>query len=143
MLSVVLIVALGLQFALPIDSDLPPTTARLPRHISLPEPVLNADYPEIIQRPLFAPDRQPMIEAMDGLVLLGLGLGGVKPTALLQSAGGPVLRGHPGDQINGWQIAAVTEDRVSFERKGERRILKLDVQSRRALKPPVIVARPQ
>jgi hypothetical protein len=142
MLSLLLAGVGAVQLGLPFTADLPESTALMPRRVRLAVPPLPADYPEILRRPIFAVDRHPMTDAMEGFVLLGTGAVGNAYTALLQ-AGGRVFRAHAGDTVMGWHIASLASDRVLFERGVEKRVLLFDLKSRRAAIAPPPVARSQ
>jgi len=98
-----------------------------PRHSRLTLKRERKVYPEILLRPIFAPDRQPMMEMMPGYSLLGTGIAGPLATAIVQTPGGRMQRLHPGDRFAGWQVASITQDHVFFGRNKERRMLKLDM----------------
>ncbi|MEJ1970191.1 MAG: hypothetical protein WDN03_16410 [Rhizomicrobium sp.] len=143
MLSVLLVGLLGVQFALPVDADLPGSTQLVPRR-ERPATVmpLASNFPEILRRPVFAPDRRPMVESMEGFTLIGVGLAGSTATALLQS-GGSVSRVHIGDSVAGWRVASIEADQLLFQRNEERRMLKLDIKARRAVQSVATGAAPQ
>jgi hypothetical protein len=123
----VLLGLLGLQFATPFDAELPESTMVVPRHALLgPKPKPEA-YPEILLRPIFAPDRLPMMEVMPGYSLLGIGIAGPSATAIVQGPGGRMLRVRPGDRLAGWPVASITPNNLFFQRNKERRMLKLDM----------------
>jgi hypothetical protein len=122
----VLLLLLGVQLAIPFDAELPEQTVLAPRHSNLTFQPEHKTYPEILRRPLFAPDRQPMLEAMPGYALLGVGIAGPLSTAIVQ-IGGRMTRVKPGDRLAGWQVATITPNYLYFERNKERRMLKLDM----------------
>jgi hypothetical protein len=122
----VLLLLLGVQLATPFDAELPEQTVLVPRHANLTFQPEHKAYPEILQRPLFAPDRQPMLEAMPGYALLGVGIAGPLSTAIVQT-GGRMTRVKPGDRLAGWKVASITPNYLYFERNKERRMLKLDM----------------
>jgi hypothetical protein len=139
MLSLVLVGLAVAQLALPFTADLPVAPALMPHRQRLVIPALQADFAEILRRPIFAADRRPMTETMDGFVLLGTGAVGNIYTALLK-AGVQVIRAHVGDTVQGWRITSLASDRALFERDAEKRMLLLDLKSRRAAtKPPPVV----
>jgi len=142
MLSLVLLGVSGLQLAFPVEPDLPQSTQFVPRRDRVEVLPLPSNFPEILRRPIFAVDRRPMVEAMDGFVLLGTGSIGNAYTALLQ-VGGRVVRVHDGDLVMGWRVASLSQDRVFFERNEERRMVLFDLKSRRSAMMPPPVARSQ
>jgi len=105
---------------------LPDQAVLAPRHAHLVFKPERKAYPEILWRPLFAPDRQPMLEAMPGYALLGVGIAGPLSTAIVQ-AGSRMTRVKPGDRLAGWKVASITPNYLYFERNKERRMLKLDM----------------
>lgn len=121
-----LLLLLGVQLAMPFDADLPEQTALAPRHSHLVFKPERKAYPEILQRPIFAPDRQPMLEAMPGYALLGVGIAGPLSTAIVQ-VGARMTRVKPGERLAGWKVASITPNYLFFERNKERRMLKLDM----------------
>jgi len=141
MLSALLLAVVCTQLLMPVAPDFPPA-GRLPRRHSQTAAPLPSDFPEILRRPIFTQDRQPAMEPMEGIVLLGTGSAGEQFMALLKT-GDEVVRTHVGDRVMGWRIAGLERDRVFFERGEERRILLLDFQSRRAAITPPAVPRSQ
>lgn len=121
-----LLLLLGVQFAMPFDADLPEQAVLAPRHARLTFKPERKAYPEVLRRPIFAPDRQPMLETMPGYALLGVGIAGPLSTAIVQS-GSRMTRIKPGDRLAGWKVASITPDYLFFERNKERRMLKLDM----------------
>lgn len=140
MLSLLLCILGAVQLVLPFAADLPDSTALVPRRERLTLQPLASDFPEILRRPIFAIDRHPMTDAMEGFVLLGTGSVGGIYVALLQ-AGGRVIRARMGDPVLGWRITVLAPDRVLFERDAEKRLLLFDLKSRRAAMNPPPVAR--
>ncbi len=121
-----LLLLLGVQLATPFDADLPEQTMLVPRQPDLAFKPERKAYPEILQRPIFAPDRQPMLETMPGYSLLGVGIAGPLSTAIVQN-GGRMTRVKPGDRVAGWRVASITGNYLFLERNKERRMLKLDM----------------
>lgn len=141
MLSLALLALIVIQLMIPMEMELPQTALTVPRRMRLIEKPLKLDFPEILQRPIFTQDRLPMIEPMDGLTLIGVGLVGTNATALLQMGSGPALRVHDGMMVAGWRIVSVESDRVFFEKQGGRRMLKMDIKGRRALQSIALSSR--
>lgn len=118
---------LAVQLATPFDADLPATPVlapRIPRQVFAP---VRERYPEILQRPIFAEDRQPMMELLQGYALLGTGIAGPLSTAVVQTTGGRMQRVKPGERLGGWQVTAITETNLFLARNKERRMLRLDM----------------
>lgn len=141
MLSLLLLAIACAQFVMPVAPELAPTE-RVPRRQRMVVHPLPSDFPEILHRPIFAVDRQPMIEPMEGITLLGTGSVGDDYMVLLQT-GEQVVRAHVGDQLLGWRITALAQDRAFFQRGDEKRMLLLDLKSRRAAMTPPAVPRSQ
>jgi hypothetical protein len=129
------------QLVIPVVPELA-RTERVPRRQRMVVHPLPSDFPEILHRPIFATDRQPIIEPMEGISLLGAGSVGEDYMVLLQ-AGEQVVRAHVGDQLMGWRITALARDRAFFQRGDEKRMLLLDLKSRRAAMTPPAVPRSQ
>jgi hypothetical protein len=121
---------LCLQFAMPFDAQLPQSSVLVPRRAHLDSERERQAHPEILQRPIFATDRQPMMETMEGYTLLGTGIAGALSTAIVQGPDSRVQRLRPGDQLAGWQVVSITQNYLFFRRSKERRMLKLDMTRR-------------
>ena len=127
-----LFAALALQFVLPSASSLPETSDLAPRRAPLPAAMANLNYPVILARPVFAPDRKPVATAtasvgFEGYQVLGIGIAGAeKATVSLRGPDGKVQRVLFGDEFLGWKLTSVDRTQVVFERDGQRRVLVLE-----------------
>jgi hypothetical protein len=132
--SVVLLLAAGLQLALPSSASLPLVT-RQPAPAALPavEPVraaLNA-YNAIMAHPIFAPDRAPPPAEADaagnlsGVEVLGTAIAGKVSAALVRNADGEFSRLKVGESIDGWKLVSIDPTQLMFDRNGERRSLQI------------------
>jgi hypothetical protein len=114
--------------AMPLDSALAPRRARPVVESPLPT------YTQLLQSPIFAPDRTPGGSgagpagpaSLEGLVVVGIAIRPGAASALVKSGDGPVTKLRPGQEIAGWRLIGVDPSHLSFVRAGERRILTLD-----------------
>lgn len=119
----------------PSVEDSPSTEADMNPLARLKAPAERDNYLSIIERPLFRPDRKPepppdetpeaTTGAETGLELNTLDLSAVMITPTIVSAwvtdpSQPALRRlRIGDDIEGWLVMDILDDRVLFERQGE------------------------
>jgi len=132
MASVVLLLAVGLQFALPSGATLPEVVRR-PAAAAAPtvEPVRAAlnTYNAIMAHPIFAPDRAPPpVEADDagnlaGVEILGTAIAGKVSAALVRDSDGEFTRLKIGEDIDGWKLVSINPKELVFDRNGERKTL--------------------
>ena len=136
MAVIALVLAAGLQLALPSSVDLParprapaatPATAPMARVV----PVV---YAAIMAHPIFAPDRAPPpaeAEAsgnLNGYEVLGTAIAGkAAAAAILRDSGGEMTRVKVGEDIDGWKLVSIAPDELVFDRNGERRSLTVDI----------------
>ncbi|HTT99871.1 MAG TPA: hypothetical protein VMF58_17610 [Rhizomicrobium sp.] len=134
MASVVLLLAVGLQFALPSSATLPEITRQAPpAALSSVEPVhaaFNA-YNAIMAHPIFAPDRAPPPAEADeagnlsGVEVLGTAIAGKVSAALVRDADGEFSRIKVGEEIDGWKLVSIGPTDLTFDRNGERKSLQI------------------
>jgi hypothetical protein len=136
MAAIALVLAAGLQLALPSGVNLPahpraPATA--PAEES-PARVASTDYAAIMAHPIFAPDRAPPpaeAEAsgnLSGYEVLGTAIAGkTAAAALLRDSGGEISRVKVGEEIDGWKLLSIAPTELVFDRNGERRSLTVDI----------------
>jgi hypothetical protein len=128
MASLVLLLALGLQFVLlSASSPLTPSAvaARRPRLVTIP-PL--PDYPSILASPVFAPDRKPGEAelaqagggALSSYVALGSAAGGGADSGVVAGPGGRAKTIRVGDSLEGWLLESITRTRLIFVRDGVR-----------------------
>lgn len=127
----VLVLALALQVALPYGERLPTASPLAPRR---PRPVVVtpvAEYPAILQSPIFSPDRKPGVDqgaapgasALDSYAALGVATGHGFASALVKGPGGPARTLRPGDTLEGWKLVAMDREKLTFERGDARHVL--------------------
>ncbi|RJF87945.1 hypothetical protein D3874_13705 [Oleomonas cavernae] len=120
----------ALQLTLPVADDLPPVAPQAVRRPVLVNPPQSADFPGILERPLFDPDRRPDAGAapaddMARYTLLGIGTAAGAATALLVTPEGTALRILPGQAVGDWEVTAIEPGRVVLSRGDERLELRL------------------
>mgnify|MGYP001555719857 FL=1 len=136
MAAITLVLAAGLQLALPSGVRLPPH----PRAASSPPVqddavrVAPATYAAIMAHPIFAPDRAPPpaeAEAsgnLSGYEVLGTAIAGkTAAAALVQDSGGEITRVKVGEEIDGWKLLSIAPQELVFDRNGERRSLTVNI----------------
>ncbi|MGI8841973.1 MAG: hypothetical protein ACR2F8_14510 [Caulobacteraceae bacterium] len=127
----VLVLALALQVGLPYGQRLPQTSAlapRRPRPVTVP-PV--AEYPVILQAPIFSPDRKPGEDlgaapgasTLDSYAALGVAMGRGFASALVKGPGAPTRTLRRGDTLEGWRLAGLDKEKLTFERGTARHVL--------------------
>jgi hypothetical protein len=136
MATIALVLAAGLQLALPSGVNLP-TRPRAPA--AAPASAVNIHvaptaYAAIMAHPIFAPDRAPpAAEAeasgnLSGYEVLGTAIAGkVAAAALLRDSGGEITRIKVGEVIDGWKLLSIAPEELVFDRNGERRSLTVDI----------------
>ena len=121
----ILILGIGLQLVLPAATETPQSASLAPRR---PRPVqapLEPEYDGILARPIFAPDRKPGAGAagaaageLAAYAALGAAVGHGVATAVISGPAGAVKSVRAGDLVEGWRVAGIGADRVTFERNG-------------------------
>jgi hypothetical protein len=131
MASIALLLAVGLQLALPSSVTLPEVPRMASHAAPAVEPVnaaFNA-YNAIMAHPIFAPDRAPPPAEADaagnlsGLEVLGTAIAGKTSAALVRDAEGEFTRVKIGEAIDGWKLVSIEPAQLTFDRNGERRSL--------------------
>jgi len=140
MATILLLVAAGLQLALPTISALPEETTLAPRRMREPAPPSVPSYPGILSDPIFAPDRkadasiEPPAGGMGDYAVLGIATAGAgNATALIKSPDGTISRIQPGAVLDGWKLIQADMNSLTFEKNGERHILTVE---KRPTPPP-------
>jgi hypothetical protein len=136
MAVIALVLAAGLQLALPSSVDLP-ARPRAPAATPATAPMVRtapAVYAAIMAHPIFAPDRAPPpaeAEAsgnLNGYEVLGTAIAGkTAAAAILRDSGGEMTRVKVGEDIDGWKLVSIASDELIFDRNGERRSLTVDI----------------
>lgn len=139
MAATALLLAAGLQLALPSNLTLPrvPHSAAAPvREAVTPDPP--AAYAAILAHPIFAPDRAPPpVEAdasgnLSGYEVLGTAIEGkTAAAAIVRDSGGEMTRVKVGESIDGWKLVSIEPQGLVFDRNGERRSLSVDMTAPR------------
>jgi hypothetical protein len=133
MATLLLLVAAGLQVALPSVSSLPEQTELAPRRAREPLRPAVPLYPEVLSNPMFAPDRkadasiEPPAGGMGDYAVLGIATAGTgMATALVRSPDGSILRLQPGGDLDGWTLIQVQLSSLTFQKNGERHTLTIE-----------------
>jgi hypothetical protein len=91
-----------------------------------------ANYPAILERPIFAPDRAPILLAaqssgnLAGYNVVGTAIAGTTSTALVRDMTGRVIRVKPDATLQGWRLVSIERSQLIFDRDGERRSLPVE-----------------
>lgn len=127
--TTVLLVAVAFQIAMPPSVELPRNSAVAPRQpVALAAPTAKS-YPAVLARPIFAPDRAPVVLQapsagnLAGFEVLGTAIAGKTSAALLRESSGRIIRIKPDDVIQGWHLVSIERAQLTFDRDGERRLL--------------------
>jgi hypothetical protein len=117
--------------ALPYGKRLPEASVQAPRRSRpvLVPPV--AEYPTILQSPIFSPDRKPGEDtgaapgagALDNYTALGVATARGFASALVKGPGAPAKTFRLGDTLEGWRLVGLDRDKVTFERDNARHVL--------------------
>lgn len=125
-LAGLLLVALLLQAALPIEAELPPIEAGRPAPsrrgevYRIPIP----DRPAILARDMFAPSRDGGAASGGEVRLLGLARSGSASAAILSGPGGAVTL-RPGQSVGGFRLVGIGRDSVVLDGTGGRKVLRI------------------
>ncbi len=133
MASIVLLLAAGLQLALPSSASLPAVSHQAPPPVPTVEPVRAAlnTYNAIMAHPIFAPDRAPPAAEADnssnlsGVEVLGTAIAGKTSAALVRDADGDFSRLKIGEDLDGWKLVFIEPKELVFDRNGERRSVQI------------------
>jgi hypothetical protein len=115
--------------AMPSTAALPEDTALAPRRAAEPAPPMAREYPAILMRTVFAPDRAPTILQaqtagnLSGYEVMGTAIAGNVSTALVRDVTGRVVRIKPDETLQGWRLVSIARTQLVFDRDGERRTL--------------------
>jgi len=133
MASIVLLLAAGLQLALPSSASLPAVSHQAPPPVPTIEPMRAAlnTYNAIMAHPIFAPDRAPPAAEADnsgnlsGVEVVGTAIAGKTSTALVRDADGDFSRLKIGEEMDGWKLVSIEPKQLVFDRNGERRSVQI------------------
>jgi len=139
--TIVLLLLAGLQLSLPSSSvSLPETGAARAKAAATapadpPQPQ-EADYSAILQAPIFAMDRAPVILAaqpsgnLQGYDVIGTAIAGTTATALIRDTTGRTVRIKPDGILQGWRLVSIERTQLTFDRDGEKRTLPVEAAPR-------------
>jgi hypothetical protein len=128
----------------PSSVSLPQVAARTPQRIAETVAPIARAYPAVLARPIFAPDRAPVILSapsggnLNGFEVLGTAIAGNVSAALVRDAMGRVFRMKPDAILQGWRLVSIDRTQLVFDREGEKRTLAVS-----ALAPRPGAANPQ
>ena len=131
--TVVLLLAAGLQMAMPSSAALPEDSVLAPRRAPEPAEPVARSYPTVLASPLFAPDRAPVtLQAqtagnLSGYEVIGTAIAGNVSTALVRDATGRIIRVKPDAILQGWRLVSIDRAQLIFDRDGEQRSLVVDM----------------
>jgi hypothetical protein len=114
---------------MPSSTDLPEASALAPRRAPEPVEPVAQNYPAVLGRPIFAPDRAPvLLQAQSagnlaGYEVLGTAIAGTISAALVRDATGRIVRVKPDAILQGWRLVSIDRTQLVFDRDGERRSL--------------------
>ena len=149
-LALLLLALLLLQLLLPQAADMPEVGNRVPRQLPPVQAGPLPAYAAIVQRPLFVPGRRMEADEAQTLAditvaasvaryaIVGVlrGKGGAR--AFVKMPDGKIRTIRPGDQLDGWRLAAITAEGALFRKEGES--ITLPVQPSNA--PPMAASLP-
>lgn len=136
--AIVLLLAAGVQFAMPATLDLPNVPRTKPASVQDAASVAPQAYQAVLAHPIFAPDRAPPpAEAasagnLNGVEVLGTAIAGNRMAALVRESDGTFARVKVGDEIEGWKLLSIAPQELVFDRNGEHRSLSVDVDKLKA-----------
>ena len=83
----------------------------------------------MLARPIFAPDRAPVLlqaqsaGSLSGYEVIGTAVAGPISAALVRDATGRILRVKPDAVLQGWRVVSIDRTQMILDRDGERRSL--------------------
>ena len=92
----------------------------------------------LMARPIFAPDRAPvllqaqMAGSLSGFEVIGTAVAGPISAALVRDATGRILRVKPDALLQGWRVVSIDRTQMILDRDGERRSLTVTAAAPRA-----------
>jgi hypothetical protein len=137
-----------------LDAFDAPGKLEIPKHSPLQMQVMPAlaTYEDIVNRPLFNPDRLPdpvapvapgatpvagatSLGDLSQFRLVGIAGDGVTRLALVQKTGGSMMTLRPGDSLDGWTVADITAKGVAITGGGRKEFLTIPRASNNAKTP--------
>lgn len=123
----VLVLMLALQFALPVDDELPTEVRRVvPARLAQNGISRVVPDPAILENALFSPGRGggganvAASGPLDGAVVVGMVRGRDFARAVLQESGGGSVSVPVGGNYRGWRLVTLSSGKAIFSRDGER-----------------------
>lgn len=128
-----LLLALGMQFALPIRTELPSPVAVPVRHVrGSPAPVVGS-YPRVVTASIFSPTRSgggtaesgapgasPVVAGIAAYAAVGVAIGPTVATTVVKGPDGQSHTLRLGGAVAGWRLTGLERGRLIFTRAGER-----------------------
>jgi hypothetical protein len=114
---------------MPSSTSLPETTRSAPKPAAEPPEPVSQNYAAVLQRPIFAPDRAPvLLQAaatgnLSGFEVLGTAIAGTVSAALVRDNTGRIMRVKPDAVLQGWRLVSIDRTQLLFDRDGERRTI--------------------
>jgi hypothetical protein len=139
--AVLLVVTAGLQIAMPSTVDLPEDSPLAARRAPEPGEPVAANYAAVLARPIFAPDRAPVIlqaqtaGSLSGYDVVGTAVAGNIAAALVRDATGRIIRIKPDAILQGWRVVSIDRTQLTLDRDGERRVLAVTTAPARGVNP--------
>jgi hypothetical protein len=136
--TVALLMLVGVQMAIPSTVDLPQEAAVTPRQSAAALAPTAREYPIVLAKPIFAPDRAPVVLQaqtagnLSGFEVLGTAIAGTISAALVRDATGRIIRVKPDAILQGWRVVSIDRAQLIFDRDGERRSLAVTAAAPRA-----------
>jgi hypothetical protein len=133
-----LLIAAGLQVAAPSSPALPEDAVLAPRRAPEPSEPAARNYAAVLARPIFAPDRAPVLlqaqtaGSLSGFEVIGTAVAGPISAALVRDATGRILRVKPDALLQGWRVVSIDRTQMILDRDGERRSLTVTAVPARA-----------
>ena len=125
-----LLLTAGLQVAMPSSAALPENTVVAPRVAPEPPEPTAGTYAAVLARPIFAPDRAPVLlqaqtaaGSLSGYQVIGTAVAGPISAALVRDATGRIVRVKPDALLQGWRVVSIDRTQMILDREGERRSL--------------------
>jgi hypothetical protein len=135
----VLVGLLVVQTVVPVRTDIPEPSSVLPRH---PKTLASSGvtlYPQILDRPIFAPDRRSWsggdiasptgdesgAAAIGVSKLVGLALGPRVATAVVRAPSGHSRVVRSGDLVDGWRVQSVSASGLLLRREQDHKVLRM------------------
>ncbi|MFL6688755.1 MAG: hypothetical protein ACJ8IR_01000 [Alphaproteobacteria bacterium] len=124
--------------AIPSTVDLPQEAAVTPRQSAAALAPTAREYPIVLAKPIFAPDRAPVVLQaqtagnLSGFEVLGTAIAGTISAALVRDATGRIIRVKPDAILQGWRVVSIDRAQLIFDRDGERRSLAVTAAAPRA-----------